>query len=140
IYCCNNGGVDWGAVDSEALQFPPARDYLGGKSQRVDISTGRVETIYSEYEGRTFGGPNDIAFAADGSFWFTDYGKWTPDAMRHGGLYTANVTGSQLRQITYAISLNGIGLSPDEKTVYAAATWERWVMAYDTDSARDELQ
>jgi gluconolactonase len=138
LYCCNNGGRKGGAPAGR--RTPPPDDYTGGTIQRVNVSTGKVEVMLTAYEGRTFGGPNDIMFASDGSFWFTDFGKWTPDSMRHGGLYTANVTGSQLRQITYAISLNGIGLSPDEKTVYGAATWERWIMAYDTDPTNNELQ
>ena len=138
LYCCNNGGRKGGAPSGR--RTPPPDDYTGGTIQRVNVSTGKVEVMLTDYQGRTFGGPNDIVFASDGSFWFTDFGKWTPDAMRHGGLYQANVTGSSLRRITYALSLNGIGLSPDESTVYAAATWERWIMAYDTDPASGEQE
>ena len=55
--------------------------------------------------------------------------------MRHGGLYHANTTGSMLRQIAFGPCLNGVGLSPDGKTAYAAASYERWIMAFDTDPA-----
>lgn len=135
IYCCNNGGVDWEASDWETMQACPAKDYTGGKIQRVDIATGKVETVYSDYQGRTFGGPNDIAFSPDGSFWFTDYGKWTPDGMRHGGLYHGNVNGSDLRRVNFGLSLNGVAVTPDGKTVYASATHERWLLAFDADPA-----
>src|SRR5216684_2457867 len=84
LYCCNNGGFDWENINPEEGHAPPAPDYTGGTIQRANISTGKVETVLTEYEGRTFGGPNDIMFAPDGSFWFTDFGKWTQDSMRHG--------------------------------------------------------
>jgi gluconolactonase len=137
LYCCNNGGHKWAL---SGARTPPPDDYTGGTIQRVNVSTGKAEIMLTDYQGRTLAGPNDIMFASDGSFWFTDFGKWTLDSTRHGGLYHANTTGSALRQITFAITLNGIGLSPDETTVYAAATRERWIMAYDTDPACDELQ
>jgi gluconolactonase len=133
LYCCNSGGFDMGtAVGMRAL--PPA-DYTGGTIQRIDVATGKVETLLTGYEGRTFGGPNDIIFAADGTFWFTDFGKHTADAMRHGGLYHASTDGSMLRQVAYGTCLNGVGLSPDGKTAYAAATTERWILGFDTDPA-----
>ena len=132
IYCCNSGGFDFERADPAAGHAPPARDYTGGTIQRVNISTGKVETVLTEYEGRTFGGPNDLMFASDGSFWFTDFGKWTEDSMRHGGLYHGSIDGSMLRQIAFGPCLNGVGLSPDGKTAYAAASYERWILAFDT--------
>jgi gluconolactonase len=132
LYCCNNGGFDMSKADG--MHAPPAPGYTGGTIQRVNVATGKVETMLEGYEGRSFGGPNDIVFAADGSFWFTDYGKWLPDGSRHGGLYQATVDGA-LRQIAFGTNLNGVGLSPDGKTAYAAATFERWILAFDTDPA-----
>ena len=122
------------------MHAPPAPGYTGGTIQRVDVSTGNVELLYADYEGRTFGGPNDIIFAADGSFWFTDYGKWTPDGTRHGGLYHAGTDGRTLRQVAFGTCLNGVGLSPDGKRAYAAATAERWILGFDTDPAAGRQQ
>jgi gluconolactonase len=135
LYCCNNGGFDWDKVDLEGGHAAPAPDYTGGTVQRVDPKTGKVELLLSGHEGRNFGGPNDIVFAADGTFWFTDFGKWTSDATRHGGLYHASIDGKMLRQVAYGTCLNGVGLSPDGRTVYAAATSERWLLRYSTDPA-----
>ena len=132
LYCCNSGGFDLStALGMHAL--PPA-DYTGGTIQRIDVATGKVETLLTGYDGRTFGGPNDIIFAADGSFWFTDYGKFTADCQRHGGLYHASIDGN-LRQVAFGTCLNGVGLSPDGQTAYAAATAERWMLSYKTDPA-----
>jgi gluconolactonase len=135
LWCCNSGGFDLTKIDLDGMHAPPAPGYTGGTIQRVDVATGKVELVYADYEGRTFGGPNDIVFAADGSFWFTDFGKWTPDAMRHGGLYHAGTDGGTLRQVSFGTCLNGVGLSPDGKRAYAAATMERWLLGFDTDPA-----
>jgi gluconolactonase len=133
LYCCNSGGFDMStALGMHAL---PPPDYTGGTIQRIDVPTGKVETLLTGYQGRTFGGPNDIAFAADGTFWFTDYGKFTADCQRHGGLYHASIDGKMLRQVAFGTCLNGVGLSPDGKTAYAAATSERWLLGFDTDPA-----
>jgi gluconolactonase len=140
LYCCNSGGFDMDKIDLEGMHAPPAPGYTGGTIQRVDISTGKVELVYTDHEGRTFGGPNDIIFAADGSFWFTDYGKWLPDATRHGGLYHAGIDGRTLRQVAFGTCLNGVGLSPDGKRAYAAATAERWILGFDTDPAAGRQQ
>ena len=47
------------------------RDYIGGRIQRVDLGTGRVETLYTECDGHPLRGPNDLVFddaaAASGS-------------------------------------------------------------------------
>jgi gluconolactonase len=132
VYCCNNGGFDYDAPRAVGAVPPPAPGYAGGTIQRVDVETGRVETLLASHGGRTFGGPNDIAFAADGTFWFTDFGKWTEDGVRYGGLYHATIDGAEPRRVQFGNSLNGVGLSPDQKTAYASATFERWILAFDT--------
>jgi gluconolactonase len=55
--------------------------------------------------------------------------------MRHGGLYHASTDGRMLRQVAFGTCLNGIGLSPDGRTAYAAATVERWILGFATDPA-----
>ena len=50
------------------------RTHTGGSIQRVDIKTGKVETVYDACEGRRLIGPNDLVFDKQGGFWFTDHG------------------------------------------------------------------
>jgi gluconolactonase len=105
--------------------------YEGGKIQRADITTGAVETLYTVCEGRALSAPNDIVFDEDGGFWFTDRGRNTATAHDHGGLFYARADGSLIVRAVDRISCNGVGLSPDGKTLYTALTEERHLLAFD---------
>lgn len=132
IYVCNNGGFSW--ADNDGRLFPAGTpdDYAGGRIQRVELDSGRVDVLYTECDGYKLNGPNDIVFDADGGMWFTDLGK-TYDTYRDMGVvYYAKPDGSHIsRQIVHRETPNGIGLSPDEKTVYFAETMTGRLWAYD---------
>ena len=129
LYCCNNGGFEWTEQDGMLIPGRIADDYPGGRIERIDIASGRVEKVYESFEGHPLSGPNDLVFEEGGSFWFTDLGKVRADAHDHGGLYWAKADGSELKQAAYGPNMNGVGLSPDGKTVYAALTNERQLLA-----------
>ena len=107
IYVCNNGG--WG----DRRRAPSI--------QRVELDTGRVDDLYTECDGRSFGRPNDLVFDRTGHFWFTDPGE--------NAIFYASPDGSSIiRAIDRATPLpNGIGLSPDESILYWAQTYTRQV-------------
>jgi len=125
LYLCNNGGC-FTPVEMAGLLLPGPFDpdrYIGGRVQRVDLSTGAVTDLYSECDGNLLRAPNDLVFDAHGGFWFTDHG------IRHGrskdrtGIYYARVDGSAISELVFPVdSPNGIGLSPDGGTVYWAET------------------
>jgi len=124
VYICNNGGAfqffEQGGLNIPG-PTPPTHD--GGMIQRVDLATGKFETLYSECEGRRLIGPNDLVFDKTGGFWFTDHGCATPEGRKFGGLYYALADGSKITRVRdHMISPNGVGLSPDETVVYAADT------------------
>ena len=55
--------------------------------------------------------------------WFTDLGKARDRDMDRGAVYWARSDGSEIREVVQPITTpNGIGLSPDEKTLYVAET------------------
>ncbi len=135
IYVCNNGGFSWD--ESQGILAPagtPA-DYSGGRIERVELDTGKVDVLYRECDGQRLNGPNDIVFDAQGGMWFTDLGK-TYDTYRDlGFIYYAKPDGSSIScQIAHRETPNGIGLSPDEKTLYFAETMTGRVWAYDIES------
>ena len=121
-YVVNNGGAftfpeNWKAQGKLGL---PDR-YEGGFIQRVDLATGAVSMLYDSCDGKPLNAPNDIVFDAHGGFWFTCFGYSDGENRRLGGIYYAKADGSQItRWRSEQISPNGIGLSPDGKTVYWA--------------------
>ncbi len=132
LYVCNNGGFEW--PDHGGLMVPAgvAADYEVGRIERIDLDTGAVERLYDHVDGRPLSGPNDIVFDAQGGFWFTDLGKVRATGTDHGGIYYARADGSLIRAALYPLGgPNGIGLSPDGRTLYVAQTHERNLLAFD---------
>ncbi len=86
----------------------------------------KVETLFDSYEGSRLNSPNDIVFAHDGSFYFTDppYGlkgmDKSPDKkIPFNGVY--HYKDGKLTAIIRDLTLpNGIALTPDNKTLYVA--------------------
>jgi len=124
VYVCNNGGFRFHTEADGCLRpVAQADDYSGGRLERVDLTTGRVERLFDSVEGIGLRGPNDIVFDAQGGFWFTDLGKVREREMDRGGVFHARADGSQAVVVAHpAMTPNGIALSPDGGTVYYAET------------------
>ena len=98
----------------------------------------KLEPMFNSYEGHHLNSPNDLVFARDGSFYFTDptYGlthgmdKDPAKQMPFNGVF--HVKDRKLTAVVRDLSLpNGIALSPDEKTLYVDNTGpDQKVMAY----------
>ncbi|HVE17499.1 MAG TPA: SMP-30/gluconolactonase/LRE family protein, partial [Ilumatobacteraceae bacterium] len=105
--------------------FDPS-NYIGGRIERVDLSSGAVTELYSECEGRPLRAPNDLVFDNDGGFWFTDHGIRDRAARTSDltSIYYAKADGSYIsEQVHPTEAPNGIGLSPDGSTLYWAETF-----------------
>jgi gluconolactonase len=132
VYVCNNGGFAWHDLGGLTVPGQAANDYAGGRIERVDLATGKFERVYDRIGAHKLSGPNDIVFDKAGGFWFTDLGKNYDRSKDRGGLYYANTDGSSLKEASYGhVGLNGVGLSPDEKVVYAAETETGKLWAFD---------
>jgi gluconolactonase len=111
LYLCNNGG-----------RFARGT-WDGGWIDRLDLGSGRVERLYTHHDGRRLSGPNDLVFDPSGGFWFTDTGKLRGRERDVGSLYYATIDGGRLVEAAHPVeSPNGIGLSPDGRTLYYAET------------------
>jgi gluconolactonase len=111
LYLCNNGGR-WASGKWE-----------GGWIERVDLATGDVQVLYRECDGRRLSGPNDLVFETSGWFWFTDTGKFRGRQRDVGSIYYASTAGDAIAEVVHpAETPNGIGLSPDQRTLYYAET------------------
>jgi gluconolactonase len=124
IWVTNNGGsFQWLKQDGLTIPGPTPPTHERGYIQRVDIATGKAETVYDSCDGEIIFSPNDLVFDRQGGFWFTDHGASTSRGRNYGGLYYALADGSKITRVRdHMISPNGVGLSPDEKIVYVADT------------------
>jgi len=127
LFLCNNGGC-FTEIDFGGLSFPgpfdPSR-YIGGRIQKVDIDSGRVEDVYTHCDGRALRAPNDLVFDQHGGFYFTDHGIRDNEARTSDitGIYYALADGTMIREVAFPVEgPNGIGLSPDGSRLYWAET------------------
>ncbi|HVR64646.1 MAG TPA: SMP-30/gluconolactonase/LRE family protein [Polyangia bacterium] len=79
---------------------------------RLDLDDRSVQALASSFAGQPFVQPNDLVVRADGTIFFTDY--------EAGRLYRRAPDG-QLELIASLPRANGVGLSPDETTLYLNA-------------------
>ena len=136
VYVCNNGGFEW-TTEADGCLRPTmqARDYAGGRLERVDLATGKFERLFDAVAGLPLRGPNDLVFDAHGGFYFTDLGKARATEMDLGGLYYAPAGGAAPRTVARpALTPNGVALSPDGRTLYYAETAGARVWAFDIES------
>jgi len=132
-YVCNNGGLHF--IHSPDGTMRPAHqpnDYSGGRVERVDLGTGRVERLFDSVEGLALRGPNDIVFDAAGGFYFTDLGKVRAHEVDRGGVYyAAPGYASAIAVAAPAMTPNGVALSPDDSILYYAETEGARLWAFD---------
>jgi gluconolactonase len=123
LYVCNNGGCLWREWNGMRLPHGTPDTYQGGSIQRVDLASGSVETLYTQAGDVPLKGPNDIVFDEHGGFWFTDNGKGTARQRSVTGVFYATTDGSDCREVIFPLdNPNGVGLSPDGRTLYVSET------------------
>jgi gluconolactonase len=131
-YVANSGG--WQFRDLGGFLVPDGDqpdDYSGGRIERIDLDSGKVEVLYTECDGNELVGPNDLVFDTHGGFYFTDHGKHRGRVRTIGAIYYAKADGSEIREVVFpSDSPNGIGLSPDGTRLYAAETYTGRVYAW----------
>jgi gluconolactonase len=110
-----------GAVNGAA--FHPSGDMYVADAQLgiLCITTeASVHVFASEYEGEHFGGPNDLVFDSQGVLYFTDPVRNPMPDPCISPVFKVHPSGRvELFAEDFAFP-NGIGLSPDESTVYIA--------------------
>jgi gluconolactonase len=109
----------------------------GRKIVRLDAQL-RPTALIDRYQGKKLNSPNDLAFAPDGSLWFTDppFGLQAMDKdpakeIPFNGVY--RYADGKLEAIIKDLTLpNGLAFSPDGKTLYVSNYGPaRFVKAYD---------
>lgn len=108
-----------------------------GTIERMD-DHGNLKPFLSKYEGKRLNSPNDLLFARDGALWFTDppFGLLKMDAdpkkqLKFNAVFRY-ADGKLAPVITDLAAPNGIGFSPDGKTLYISNSMPQMaVYAYD---------
>lgn len=133
VYICNNGGFRYTHEPGNCLRpIGQANDYSGGRIERVNLTTGRIDRLFDRVDGVALSGPNDLVFDASGGFYFTDLGKVRERDMDRGGLFYATPEGHGAHVVAYpAMTPNGVALSPDGQTLYYAETEGARLWAFD---------
>jgi gluconolactonase len=137
------GKVELLLANSGGLPNPPAGANIGSNAMvpdrdgtvlmaqmgarriaRVDSKIG-VQSFLDNYQGKRLNSPNDLVFARDGSLWFTDppFGlfngmdKDPAKQLPYNGVF--RYADGKLEPVITDLALpNGIGFSPDGKTLY----------------------
>jgi gluconolactonase len=131
-YVCNNGGFEWLAESGHKRPILQAKDYGGGRIERIELETGAVDCLYRAAGEVALKGPNDLVFDRQGGFYFSDLGKVRAREMDRGAVYYAKADGSSITEVAFPmVTPNGVGLSPDEDTLYVAETEPARLWAFD---------
>ncbi|MDF1585762.1 SMP-30/gluconolactonase/LRE family protein [Marinimicrococcus flavescens] len=132
-FVTNNGGFTFHEDQDGVRPTTQAVDYDGGRLERVDLATGEVTVLTAETgTGHRLKGPNDLVVDREGGIWFTDLGKRRARDLDYGGVYWLSPDRRTIREIAHPfLTPNGIGLSPDEKTLYVAETEGARLWAFD---------
>ncbi len=128
LYVCNNGAafdyLELPGMEGILVPRQPPSNYGRGRIERVDLSSGAVEVLYEECDGRPLRAPNDLVFDAHGGFYFTDHGIREHRVADRTGVFYALPDGSAIKEAIPPLDApNGVGLSPDGSRIYVAETY-----------------
>jgi gluconolactonase len=93
-----------------------------------DLETGEREIVINQFQNNPFNSPNDLTMSRSGVIYFTDPGYQR--AAAPGGQPLTRVYQVKDKMVTVVdetiTNPNGIGLSPDQKTLYVAGDGSLW--------------
>jgi gluconolactonase len=107
---------------------------------RLDLATGRVETVVDAYRGLPLNSPNDVVVARDGSIWFTDpsYAHlqgFGPEPQLPDAVY--RYAGGELTMVADGFEKpNGLAFSPDERVLYVGDSEACLIWAFEDGERR----
>jgi len=117
-----------------------AADHGSRAIAAIDLATKAKRLLVTSFNGKKFNSPNDLAVAPDGTIWFTDppYGlEGINDSPLKeqpvNGVYRAATDGTLVLVEPSLTFPNGLGFSPDAKTLYVTVSDPKRaiIMAYD---------
>jgi gluconolactonase len=112
--------------------------WAGRSIDRIEHNGKRI-MLADRWDGKRFGGTNDVIVKKDGTIYFTDgYGGLRlrdkdPKRELDNGVYMIR-NGQVARVIDDIPNTNGVAFSPDEKILYANGSRDRFIKAYDVNT------
>ena len=97
-------------------------DQGGRQISRWNVQTAEKTVLADKYNGKRFNAPNDLTLDAKGRIYFSDprYLGAEPREVEHMAIYRVDVDGTVV-EVTHELEKpNGVALSPDGRTLYAA--------------------
>ncbi len=116
-----------------------------GDARRVTRTAldGTITNLVEQVDGKQLNRPNDVICRSDGTLFFTDPSIRVPVAERgvgEGAIYRITPDG-KTSMVAFCEYPNGLALSPDERTLYAANTrWTKYIHAIEIDAAGDMVR
>jgi gluconolactonase len=130
-YVCNSGGFEWTDVGQLWHVVGMSAGHDGGWVERVDLFSGSAERMHAGFGGSPLLGPSDLVVDSAGGFYFTD--KRPIGSTASGRLFYVDSVGA-LRCVRPRMDdPNGIALSADGRTLFAADTLSRSLFAWPVD-------
>jgi gluconolactonase len=98
-------------------------DFGGRRVTRTDMNTGKSTIIAGLFDGKPFNSPNDITIDEKGRVYFSDprYLGHEPMEQPVQAVYRIDTDGSIHRIITDGGKVNGVCVSPDQKSLYVVS-------------------
>jgi gluconolactonase len=112
--------------------------WAGRSIDRIEHN-GKRTMLADRWDGKRFGGTNDVIVKKDGTIYFTDgFGglrlrEKDPKRELDNGVYMIR-NGQVSRVIDDIPNTNGVAFSPDEKILYANGSRDRFIKAYDVNT------
>jgi sugar lactone lactonase YvrE len=127
------------SAGATALGFDAEGRFLATEHRNRRISRterdGSIVTLVDRYEGKRLNSPNDFVVSRTGSIFFTDPPYGLPSQtegkeLDFQGVYRFDPDGRLRLLVRDMVRPNGIGLSPDERTLYVSDTERRHLRAF----------
>lgn len=106
---------------------------MDGQLAALDLTSKEQTVVADKHQGVRFNACNDLAIDQVGGIYFTDPRYQSPEPYPQGteAFYYRAADGTVVRLGADLQAPNGIGLSPDGKTLYVVPSMQKQIMAYD---------
>ncbi len=110
---------------------------MDGQVVSYNPQTRDATVIAGAYDGKRFNAPNDLVIDSVGGIYFTDplFRAPTPLPQTVQAVYYVTPAGKVTRVTDDIAAPNGIGLSPDDKSLYVIPSQQAEMLVYDVQAA-----